>query len=59
MENIKVDKVVICKQGKESENFKRFKEIVKRKKIQVMVVKKRRRIKYREKFKNSDFMANG
>lgn len=42
MEELKVDKVIICKQGEDSENYQTFKRIVKEKKIKVMVVKKRR-----------------
>ena len=42
MEELKVKKVVICKQGEDSENYKIFKEIVKEKKIKVIVVKIRR-----------------
>lgn len=39
MEKIKVNKVIICKQGKNSENYRKFKDIVERKKIEVIVVK--------------------
>lgn len=42
MEELKVDKVIICKQGKESENYETFKRIVKEKKIKVIGAKKRR-----------------
>lgn len=42
MKKLKVEKVIICKQGKDSENYETFKRIVKEKKIQVIVVKKRR-----------------
>ena len=45
MEEIKVEKVVISKQGEESENFQRFKDIVKEKKIKVVVVNKGERLK--------------
>lgn len=40
MQNIKVEKVIICKQGENSENYEEFKKIVKEKKLKVMVVKK-------------------
>ena len=42
MENLKVDKAIICKQGEDSENHQIFKRIVNEKKIKVIVVKKRR-----------------
>lgn len=58
MENIKVDKVIICKQGKDSFNFEKFKKIVKEKRIKVIVLKKRRRIENRAGRKNTNFMAN-
>lgn len=45
MEEMKVDKVVICKQGQDSENYQIFRKIVKEKNIKVQIVKKRRRIK--------------
>ncbi|MBQ9658124.1 MAG: hypothetical protein IJV31_05075 [Clostridia bacterium] len=38
MEELKVNTVVISRQGEDSENYQRFKEIVKDKKINVMVV---------------------
>ena len=38
LEEIKVKKVIISKQGENSDNFKRFKEIVNRKNIQVICV---------------------
>ena len=38
MEELKVNNVVISRQGEDSENYQRFKEIVKDKKINVMVV---------------------
>ena len=41
MEELKVDKVVISKQGEDSENYQKFKKIVNEKKIKVIVVKKR------------------
>lgn len=46
MENLKVERVVISRQGKESLNYEKFKEIVKEKKIKVSVIKKRRRNKH-------------
>ena len=42
MEELKVEKDIISKQGKDSENYQRFLKIVKDKNIQVIVVKKRR-----------------
>lgn len=45
MEEIKVEKVVISKQGENSENFQRFKDIVKEKKINVVVADKGDRLK--------------
>ena len=38
LEELKVSKVVISKQGENSENYKRFKQIIKDKKIKVMTV---------------------
>ena len=40
MENIKIKNILISKQGKESENLKKFKEIISKKRINVKVVKK-------------------
>lgn len=57
MEKIKVNKIIICKQEEKNENYEQFKRIVKEKKINVIVVKKRRRNFNREKFKFSNFMA--
>lgn len=57
MEELKVDTVIICKQGENSENWQKLKKIVKEKKIKVIVVKKRRWIKNWERFKNSNPMA--
>lgn len=57
MEELKVDKVIICKQGKDSENYKSFKKIVKKKNIKVIVVKKRRWDIYWKGFKNTNPMA--
>ena len=45
MEEIKVEKVVISKQGEDSENFQRFKDIVKEKKINVVVADKGDKLK--------------
>lgn len=57
MKELKVDKVIICKQGEESENYQTFKKIVMEKKIKVLVVKKRRWTNNWKRFKNSNFMA--
>lgn len=57
MENLKVDKVIICKQGESSYNYEKFKEIVNEKKIKVITVKKRRWNTSWEWFKNPNFMA--
>lgn len=38
MEELKVRQVIISKQGEDSENYKKFKEIVKKKNIKVIVV---------------------
>lgn len=40
LENLKINRVVISKQEEESENYNRFKEIVKNRKIKVIIVKK-------------------
>lgn len=40
MEELKIRTAIISKQGEDSENYKKFKEIVKKKKIKVSVVKK-------------------
>ena len=45
MEEMKVGQVVISKQGEDSENLQKFKDIVKEKKIKVMVVNKGDRLK--------------
>lgn len=42
MEKIKVEKVLISKQGKKSHNYEKFKKVVSEKKVQIMVVQKRR-----------------
>lgn len=57
MENLKVDKAIICKQGEDSENYQTFKKIVNEKKIKVIVVKKRRWTVYWKRCKNSNSMA--
>lgn len=58
LEELKVDKVVICKQEKDSDNYQMFKEIVNKKKINVIVVKKRWWNNTRKGFKSSNFMAS-
>lgn len=40
MENLKVDKVIISKQGEYSGNYKKFKEITNKRKIDVVIVNK-------------------
>jgi len=57
MENLKVKKVIISRQGKESLNYQKFKQIVNQKKIQVIEVKKRRQIANRKKLTNRNFVA--
>ena len=47
LEELKVEKVIICEQ-EENENYRRFKEIVKNKKIKVYVVKKGDNVKIEE-----------
>lgn len=42
MENLKVERVIICAQEKESTNYEKFKDIAKERKIKVITVKKRR-----------------
>ena len=42
MEELAVGKVVICKQGKQSGNYEKFKEIINKRKINVIIVEKRR-----------------
>lgn len=44
IQNIKVDKIIICKQWKNSENYKKFLNIIKEKKIEVYVVKDKNKI---------------
>lgn len=57
MEELKVNKVVICKQGEDSENYQTFKKIVVEEKIKVIMVKKRRWTNNWKRLKNSNFMA--
>ena len=45
MDELKVKKVLISKQGEDSENYRKFKDIVKEKKIKVILVEKGDRIK--------------
>ena len=45
LEKIKVENVVICKQGKSSDNYKQFLNIIKKKRTNVFIVKKGTRIK--------------
>ena len=45
LEELKVSKVVISRQGENSENYKKFEQIVKDKKIKVMIVDKGDRLK--------------
>lgn len=42
MEKMKVRKVIISRQGKKSSNYEKFKGIAKEKKIEIVVVQKRR-----------------
>ncbi len=44
MENLKIKNIIISKQGEKSDNFIRFQELVKNKKVNVLVVKKGDRI---------------
>ncbi len=55
MENLEVKNIIISKQGEESENLKKFYEIVNRKKINVIVAKKGDRIKI-DKFSYFDIL---
>lgn len=57
MEELKVNKVVICKQGEDSENYQTFKKIVVEEKIKVIMVKKRRWTNNWKRLENSNFMA--
>ena len=45
MEELKVEQVIISKQGEDSENYQKFKEIVKKKKIKVAIVNKGDKLK--------------
>ena len=45
METLKVGQVIISKQGEESENYRKFKEIVRKKKIKVIIVNKGDKLK--------------
>ena len=45
MEDLKVKKVIICKQGEINDNLKKFKQIVKNKKIKIQVVDKKDRLR--------------
>ncbi len=42
MDTLKAEKVIISKQEKDSSNYQKFKEIVNRNKINVVIVKKRK-----------------
>ena len=44
MEKIKIEKIIICKQGEVSENYKKFLKILKSKKIKVQIVKAKDKI---------------
>lgn len=44
MEKIKIEKIIICKQGEVSENYKKFLNILKSKKIKVQIVKTKDKI---------------
>lgn len=57
MKKLNVKKVIISKQGKDSQNYQDFKQIVNEKQIKVVVVKKRRWTKYWKKFKTWSLMA--
>ena len=50
MEEKKVGRIIICKQEEDSENYRAFRKIVKKKNIKVIVVKKRRWICNGKKF---------
>lgn len=43
MNELKVDNVIICKQGKDSSNYQEFIRIANKKKIKIIEVKKRGR----------------
>ena len=55
MEELKVKQIIVSKQGEDSENYRKFREIVKKKKIRVQVVEKGNRIKI-EKDLNIDIL---
>ena len=55
LKELQVDKIIISKQGKDSENYQIFKELAKNKKI--YVVKKRRWNWSRKRYKASNTMA--
>ena len=55
LKELQVDKIVISKQGKDSENYQIFKELAKNKKI--YVVKKRRWNWSRKRYKASNTMV--
>lgn len=42
MEELKVDNIIICKQEEDSENYQIFKKVIKEKRINAIIVKKRR-----------------
>src|SRR5699024_1342052 len=44
MEKIQIEKIIICKQGEVSENYKKFLKILKSKKIKVQIVKAKDKI---------------
>ena len=50
MKELSVGKIIISKQGEESENFQKFKEIIKNKKIKVQVVNKGDRLQIERNF---------
>lgn len=57
MNELKVENVIICKQGKDSCNYQEFIRIANKKKIKIIEVEKRRRTSNRKRYKNSNFMA--
>ena len=57
MEELTVNKVVICEQGKDTENYQKFRKIVKKKNIEIIVVKKRWWAIYWKGIKNTSFVA--
>lgn len=44
MEELKVGRIIISKQGEDSENYNKFKEIVRKKKIKVLVIEERDKV---------------